>query len=254
MTYAPRFLTPKARRMPKVKSYNYDGFSTEDYDFEGSVGPDVGDKAPDFQLITTEGVTKSLLDFSGDFLVLEMGSITCPLFQSRRPVMEPLGDIGRVSSAVLYVREAHPGTDIKSHKSFADKTACATRLKREDGETRTVFIDGLDGQAHEAFGSMPNAVFVINKNGCVVFRSDWNNPSATRKAVQALIAGRAVTAKSYFSPPVPKTVFRTFGKAGKGSAADFLKGLPVLMWKNLVRRNLRLLFNRPKSGSERTTC
>lgn len=237
-----------------MNSYNYDEFSTDDYDFESVIGPDVGDKAPDFQLITTDGETKSLLDFSGDFLVLEMGSITCPLFQSRRTIMEPLNHQSNVSCAVLYVREAHPGAKIQSHKSSEEKTACAIRLKNEDGETRTVFIDGLDGHAHQAYGSMPNAVFVINKNGCVVFRSEWNNPSATRKAVQALIEGRAVTAKSYFRPAVPKIVLKTLGKAGKGSALDFFKGLPFLIWKNIIKHNLRLLFNRPNVGSGQTTC
>jgi hypothetical protein len=53
-----------------MKSYNYNGFSPDDYDFEGVDGPDVRDKALDFQLTTTDGTTKCLLDFAGDFLVL----------------------------------------------------------------------------------------------------------------------------------------------------------------------------------------
>lgn len=237
-----------------MKRYNYDEFSTEDNDFSSVIGPDVGDKAPDFSLITTDGERKRLLDFSGDFLILEMGSITCPLFQSRRGIMESLGRKNGISSAVLYVREAHPGVDIQSHKSFNDKKACASRLKTEDGEIRTVYVDNLEGHAHAAYGSMPNAVFIINKNGCVVYRSEWNNPSATRKALQALIAGREVTARAYFRPAVPTTVFRTLGKAGKGSAADFFKGLPFLIWTNVIKRNLRLLFKRPEIGSRQTTC
>lgn len=237
-----------------MKSYNYDEFSAERYDFDSVVGPDVGDKAPDFPLMTTEGETKRLLDFSDDFLVLEMGSITCPLFHSRRGIMEPIGFQSGVSSAVLYVREAHPGVDIQAHKNFYDKQSCASRLKTEDGETRTVFVDALDGHVHTAYGSMPNAVFIINKNGCVVYRSDWNNPSATRKVAQALVAGRAFTAKSNFRPAVPTTAFKTLGKVGKGAAGDFFKGLPFLIWTNVFKHNLRLLFNRPKVGSGRTTC
>lgn len=238
-----------------MQPYNYDGFSTEGYDFNSVDGPNVGEKAPDFPLETSDGAPRRLLDFSGAFLVLEMGSITCPLFQSRRTIMEPLDqEFGNVSSAVLYVREAHPGANIQSHKNLADKAACATRLKTEDGETRTVFVDGFDGLAHQAYGSMPNAIFIINKNGCVVFRSDWNNPSATRKALQALVEGREITAKSYFRPALPKAVFRTLGNAGKGSAADFFKGLPFLIWTNIIKRNLRLFFNRPTVGSGKTVC
>lgn len=237
-----------------MTGYNYDGFSTADYDFNSQIGPDVGDKAPDFTLTTAQGETKRLLDFSGAFLVLEMGSITCPLFQSRRGIMEPLAQTQGASSAVLYVREAHPGAKIQSHKSFEDKKACATRLTAEDGESRTVFVDGLEGKAHAAYGSMPNAVFIINKNGCVVYRAEWNNPSATRKALLDLLAGRTVTAKPYFRPALPTTVFRTLGNAGKGSALDFLRGLPFLIWANIIKRNLRLFFGLAKTGSGRTTC
>lgn len=237
-----------------MNSYNYDEFSTSDYDFDTEVGPSVGDKAPDFELTTATGETKNLLDFAGEYLVLEMGSITCPLFQSRRGIMQPLAQTDGVSSAVLYVREAHPCADIQSHKSFDDKLECAVRLTSEDGETRTVFVDGLEGHAHAAYGSMPNAIFIINKRGSVVYRADWNNPTATRKALQALLAGRAVTSKPYFRPALPTTVLRTLGNAGKGSAADFFKGLPFLIWTNIIKRNLRLLFNRPKSGSKHTTC
>jgi hypothetical protein len=184
-----------------------------------------------------------------------MGSITCPLFQSRRAAMETLDQqIDGISCAVLYVREAHPGAGIPNHKSFDDKKACASRLKATDGEARTVFVDDIEGHAHQAYGSMPNAVFIINQNGCVVFRSEWNNPSATRKALLALKAGKEIRAKSYFRPPTPSVALRTFGQAGKGSATDFVKGLPMLFWTNIVKRNLGLLFNRQVAGSRDTTC
>ncbi len=157
--------------------YNYEEFSPDAYDFSARGGPEVGDKAPDFVLTTTDGTERSLLDFEGDFLVLELGSITCPLFQSRRPGMESLGDgFDGVDSAVLYVREAHPGQAVPTHQTIEDKVACAGRLKHQDGETRTVLIDGIDGEAHQAYGSMPNAVFIIDRHGVVRFKSPWNNP------------------------------------------------------------------------------
>lgn len=238
-----------------MSDYNYSTFSTDDYDFDSVIGPKVGQKAPDFELQTVEGETRHLLDFDGEFLVLEMGSITCPLFQSRRTLMEPVSaDFSGVSSAVLYVREAHPGTVIKGHTSFEDKLACASRLKDVDGEARRIFVDGFDGAAHQAYGSMPNAVFIINRNGCVVFRSEWNNPSATRKALTALLAGQEVRVKSYFRPAVPTTVLRTLSNAGKGSASDFFRGLPFLFWTNIIKRNLRLLFGRPAAVSRHTMC
>lgn len=238
-----------------MTSYNYDEFSTQDYNFDTVDGPDVGDKAPNFLLAMSNGEQRNLLDFEGDFLVLEMGSITCPLFQSRRTIMEPLErEFENVSSAVLYVREAHPGQSIPRHKNIEEKTACAVRLKEQDGEIRTVFVDDFDGTAHLAYGSMPNAVFIINRNGCVVFCSEWNNSSATRKALVALTQGRQVRVKSYFRPAVPTTALRTLRNAGKGSAKDFFKGLPFLIWVNVIKRNISLLFGRSKSGSRETVC
>ena len=41
--------------------------------------------------------------------------------------------------AVLYVREAHPGADIPAHKAMEDKRNCATLLKSEFEDPRTIF-------------------------------------------------------------------------------------------------------------------
>lgn len=226
-------------------SYNYDEFSPSNYDFESDDGPEVGDLAADFLLTTTDGEDRHLLDFDGDFLVLELGSITCPLFQSRRTGMEALATkFDHVDSAVLYVREAHPGALVPTHATYEDKAECAARLKEADGETRTVLIDTLDGDAHRAYGGMPNAVYIIDKHGLVRFRSPWNNPTATRKALTALTSGREATVKSYFKPALPTIAHRTLKNGGEGSGEDFTKGLPSLIWNNVVKYNLRLLLNR----------
>lgn len=238
-----------------MTSYNYDNFSSGDYEFDTSTGPMVGEKAPDFDLTTSTGELRRLLDFKGDYLVLELGSITCPLFQSRRTIMSALdSQFKGVESVVLYIREAHPGAQIPSHKSFSEKTVCAQSLRNEGGETRTVLVDDFEGSAHQAYGAMPNSVFIINRNGCIMFRSQWNNPSATRKALKALIEDRIVRPRSYFRPGRPVTSVRTLLRAGKGSGTDFLRSFPSLIWNNLIKRNLRILFNRPLPVSRNTTC
>lgn len=227
-----------------MSGYNYAKFSADDYEFDDMGGPKVGEKALDFSLTTDTGARRNLLDFSGDFLVLELGSITCPLFQGRRKGMAGIEDeFERVTSVVLYVREAHPGAKIPKHESIEDKRSCAKVLREEYGEARPILVDDFEGPAHQAYGGMPNAVFIINKNGCVVFRASWNNPTATRKALKALIAGKRVQTRSYFRPAPPPVVIRTLGRAGPGATADFLKSLPFLFWSNVIKRNLRLLFN-----------
>lgn len=225
-------------------TYNYDEFSPSQYDFESTEGPGVGDDAPDFTLTTTAGEERNLLDFERAFLVLELGSITCPLFQSRRPAMEALAtEFDDVDSVVLYVREAHPGARVPTHTTDEDKAACATRLKDEDGESRTVLVDNIDGDAHKAYGSMPNAVYIIDNHGQVRFKSPWNNARATQKALTALRRGQTPNVKSFFKPARPSVTHRTLKNGGDGSGKDFYKGLPSLIPTNL-RYNLRVLLGR----------
>lgn len=238
-----------------MNSYNYEGFSARDYDFDNATGPQCGEKAPNCQVSDLDGNLRHLLNFEGEFLVLEMGSLSCPLFQTRRGSMQTLetGDT-RISNAILYVREAHPGADIPQHKSFDDKRSCAHRLKVEDNEARTVFVDDLEGTAHNAYGGMPNTVFIINRNGCVVFRGEWNDTTATQAALDALINGRPIQVRSYFKPGLPLISLRTLKRAGKGSGSDFLRSFPSLLWNNLIKRNIRTLFNRQPSMTSKKTC
>lgn len=238
-----------------MAQYNYEGFSTNQYNLDTFHGPKVGDKAPDFSLSTLEGNHAKLLDFDGEFLVLELGSITCPLFQGRREGMSDLVEqFPDVNFSVLYVREAHPGNKIPAHKSQADKTKCATHLHDEQGEQRQILIDDFEGTAHEAYGSYPNAIFIINKNGCVLFFADWNSVPATKKALKNLLSGKPAAAKSYFLPVKPTIAFKTLRDSGDGAVTDFLIGLPKLIWKNIIRRNFLLLINSPKAISPDITC
>ncbi len=234
-----------------MADYNYSSFSSDDYEFRSFRGPAVGDRVPDLTLRDADGRPKRLLDFEGELLVLETGSITCPLFQSRRGGMARLDP--RVSSAVLYVREAHPGASIPNHMAMDDKLACAQTL-RSDGEGRTVVVDDLEGTAHSALGSMPNSVFIINRRGCVVFRAAWNNPAATARAVEQLLAGETATAKSWFRPPLPPVAVRTLRDSGAGAAWDFFGSLPMLVWHNLIVRNLRVCFGSTGSVAADVSC
>lgn len=228
-----------------MSDYNYSEFSTGTYDFDTFQGPALGAKAQDFTLSRPNGEPIKLLDFNADFLVLETCSITCPLFQSRRTGMAQLvSAFPKADFRVLYVREAHPGCRLTAHTTLADK-ASHGEILHQDGEGRSILIDTIAGEAHDAYGSYPNAVFIINRNGCVIFRSDWNNPSATRRALTAIFEGRpAIRVKSYFKPASPIVAIRTLRRAGKGASADFLRGLPTLIWKNLIVRNLRVAFGR----------
>ncbi len=224
-----------------MSGYNYSKFEATSYDLDQFNGPQPGQKAPDAELTTLDGGTQRLLDFDGDFLVLEMGSITCPLFQGRRGGMAKMvQQFPDTSFAILYVREAHPGATRSKHESEAGKIGNAKALQSQDHEGRRILVDSLEGKAHLAYGQYPNSVFIINRNGCIVYMADWNNPTATAKALAALKAGKPATGMGMFLPAPPPVVFRTLKSAGKGAMWDFFSGLPRLAWKNLIKRNLRV--------------
>ncbi len=126
-----------------MSNYNYANFSSKHFDLLNFKGPKVGEKAPDGSVLKTDGTQASLLDFEAPFFVLETGSITCPLFQTRRRKMTDLVlEFPDVDFGILYIREAHPGTKISSHQSLENKRDCATRLASEDNEKRDILVDG----------------------------------------------------------------------------------------------------------------
>ena len=229
-----------------ARSYNYERFDSSHYDLGNFRGPAVGTKAADFAATTPDGQPVQLAAYFGRPIVLEMGSVTCPLYQTRRDGMENLARAyPDVQFLVLYVREAHPGEKVTPHKSDADKRLRARGLKDDFGESRTILVDDLAGTAHEIYGAFPNSVFVIDRNGTIVFRSDWNDVAAVRKVLRRLAAGKPVgRVTSLFKPASPFAAKRTFAYAGKGSARDFLTSLPSLMRHNLIQRNIRSLLGR----------
>ena len=86
---------------------------------------------------------------------------------------------------------------------------------------------------------MPNAIYIIDREGIVRFKAPWNNAKTTRKALEAILDGKPAKMKSYFKPAKPWVVMSTAKRAGKGSGKDFVHGLPRLIWNVLIKNNIR---------------
>ena len=229
--------------------YNYDAFDAKHYELLDFKGPQIGSVAPDFAARRLHGGEVRLSDYSAAITVLEMGSITCPIYQTRVKGMHRVAsEFPDCQFLVLYVREAHPGSNVCQHESDADKVASAADLKRTFHENREILVDDLDGTAHQLYGAMPNSVFIIDREGLIAFRSDWNDVSATKKALTKLQHGEsAASVRSYFKPASPAVGRQVFRHAGKGSAKDFFGSLPTLIRQNLLIRNLRELCSRSRT-------
>ncbi len=190
--------------------YNYTRLRASDYHLGEFLGPTVGEKAPNFEATTLSGDKVQLSDYFGKTIVLEVGSITCPMYIGKIRKMNRLArHYPDVQFLLLYVREAHPGSKIPAHQSRQDKLYQARRLQGEEAEDRTMLVDSLDGTAHEIYGGLPNMIYVIDPHGVIVSRSAWNNPSAVRAVLKKVERGEAVdTIRSGFVPTSPVTLLR----------------------------------------------
>jgi len=75
----------------------------------------------------------------------------------------------------IYVREPHPGENYGAHKSWEQKLNVARDCRTQDGIQTLLLVDDLQGTVHIAYGSLPNMIYVIEKNGKIVYKAMWTD-------------------------------------------------------------------------------
>lgn len=212
-----------------VVSYNYKHFNPKDYNFNIFKGPKAGDKYIDFEAKTLDGKAVKLSDFLDQTIVLDTGSITCPMYANTKGPMNLLKEqYPDVHFLLLYVREAHPGGRTKEITSFDEKLGNAKATGKLYDEKREVLVDTIDGVAHGLYGSMPNMTYVIGKDGIIRFRANWTNIDALK---EVLLDPDQIVSQDFYGvvkPPLP-TALRTLLIGGIRALYEFLIGLPQLL-------------------------
>lgn len=219
--------------------YNYPRFRLDYYNLDEFPGPSAGEPFPDFELTTSDGRTLTKADLLGSWVVLETGSITCPMYISNIAAMNALATrYPEVSFYVLYVREAHPGERTGATNSTADKESRSQLLKQLDNEKRTILLDDVSGELHRQIGLLPDSVYVINPEGIVAFRSDWNRPDVTESVLTQRQTAK-FEAGEHVEPrkPSPLLAVRVLRRGGFLAIADFLRALSLLAWTHWKQRN-----------------
>ena len=222
--------------------YNYPKFTSHSYDFSVQTGLTAGDALPSFALTDLQGREVSFDTYAGKTLVLETGSITCPLYVGKIKSMNALAkDFPDVQFIVIYVREAHPGKNINAHNDSEGKSNNAKFLKETEPENRTVLVDSLDGNTHTALGLLPNMAYVIGADGTVIYRADWNIPDRIKEVLGALKTGDPISnAPADFTPVSPHYSVRVLARAGGLRAVwEFISHLPQLIKQHKAHWNSR---------------
>ncbi len=213
--------------------YNYKRFSPSNYEYGNFAGPKAGEPMQDFALQSLDGKEVKLSDYSGKWLVIETASLTCPMFvKNVNPIKMLIPKYPDVEFLVVYVREAHPGSRTGPHESMEKKIALAERTKNEYGDIRPVLVDNLAGDMHQAYGSFPNMVYIVNPEGQVVYRCDWSYAHLIERVLKDRPnlnhreRKRIITAVPWIMIPV-------ILKGGWDALMDQCVALPGMIWGHL---------------------
>ncbi|MEO1332887.1 MAG: deiodinase-like protein [Myxococcota bacterium] len=231
----------EALTCPSGEAYNYRNYHPRFYRVDTFSGPQRGSRSRDFKLVDSDGRVRRLSEFLDRVLVLEMGSLTCPMYAGNVARSQELMHLyPEFNFAVLFVREAHPGNRVSEHRSLSMKCENAQVAARMYGDGRTLLVDDIDGHAHEFFGQLPNSIFIIDTDGTVLFSEAWNNAPRLESVLQALRSNQDVQSLSFqMAVPPLRQIIQTLFHAGIVSVFDFVIHAPRLMWEHFRAGHFR---------------
>ena len=168
------------------ETYNYTRFKMSNYELGYFPGPKAGEQVDyGYTLTDLSGNVVNLEDYKGKWLVIESGSLTCPMYvKNVKPFAKLKDKYPDVEWLVVYVREAHPGEKARPATSIDEKIGYATRTRDDYKEARPIAVDTVDGKWHHDWGLLPNTVYVINPEGKVIYRADWSFPNRVDLVLQ----------------------------------------------------------------------
>src|SRR5262249_3325603 len=123
-------------------------------------------------------------------VLMVFGSVTCPMTAASIGEINELYDRFRgedVEFVFVYVREAHPGERVPSHRSAAAKVEAAAPLRDEEQLEMPMAADEVGGPIHKKYSKLPSPAFLIDRSGRVAFRSMWTNPHELAAAMEELL-------------------------------------------------------------------
>lgn len=157
-----------------------------------SLAARIGAPAPDFETTLLDGGTFRLKDARGRrHVVLMMGAVTSPMTAIQLPGINEAWQAFApfdIDFYLVYVRESHPGENYPHHSSMEQKLRHARELQRLEKPAFPILVDSLDGHIHRSYGVWPVSLFVVHKDGRLVFRSTICQPVQLRNFLGEMVA------------------------------------------------------------------
>ena len=168
----------------------------DDYyrDFEGNFDhvANVGSKAFDFELTTTEGETFRLSDHRGKPVAFMFVAVTCPPAVMQRDAwaaLEKKYADGDAEIVMVYSVEQHPGEagypEFTHPQNFEQKLAYAKLFSHSTDIP--VAVDTFDKTVLREYDPLPNPAYVIDQDGFIVFKSSWADVQKVEVVLDALL-------------------------------------------------------------------
>jgi Spy/CpxP family protein refolding chaperone len=165
----------------------------------GSV-PRVGDVAPNFSLRWLDGQPVRLSTFKGRAVVLIFGSYTTPVFRDKAAELSTIAQryANEAKFIIIYTKEAHPSdgwavernkrddiqvpqpVDQAGRKAVAEQAVAALHL-----ENVPIALDTMNDATASAYGTFPDGVVVIGKDGKIAARQNWLDPTALPRLIES---------------------------------------------------------------------
>ena len=161
----------------------------------------VGTLAPDFELETTDGELIRLSDKRGRIAVFMFVAMTCPPARTQVDHWTALHeqfDLEQVDMFFVYSRERHPGE--RGYPSFKQTTTTQERMvyarMMSDLTDVPIAVDPIDERTLKQYGVVPNAAFVVDRNGYIVFKSQWADVYKVKQVIKQMLAAESALQKS----------------------------------------------------------
>lgn len=136
---------------------------------------------------------------------------------------------------IVYVRESHPGENFPHHTSIQQKIVHAEKLKELEKVQMRILIDDLEGRVHRAYGLLSNMIYLIDKEGTVVYRSDWTDAAELDEMCASLlrleemkkqgipIIRKGISERVHWIPMDPILRERVYRRSGEKAIRDYFK-------------------------------
>jgi hypothetical protein len=147
----------------------------------------------------------------------------------------------------ILVRQAHPGPPVPPYHRFKQKLQDAQLYQHSEGIPWTVLVDDLQGTIHQAYGTLADPTYLIDREGRVAFYDMVTSAPTLNTAIEILLdqGGRGIVRGGWDRlPHLAPTLTAGWPALRRGlpqSFTDLVRaapGSPVLIWLGYQLRPL----------------